>query len=79
MGGSKCSLSLLNSAEAVVAVAVLKCGVLGLVQAMTELIYLVLQGGLYTCIVYFMAGFQKDAGKFFWVGFQCLRLVFHIS
>ena len=41
---------------------------------MTELIYLVLQGGLYTCIVYFMAGFQKDAGKFFWVGFLSLRL-----
>ena len=40
---------------------------------MTELIYLVLQGGLYTCIVYFMAGFQKDAGKFFWVGCSCLR------
>lgn len=45
--------------------------------ALVELIYLMLQGGLYCCVVYFMCGFQKDAGKFFWfMLFNDLALIY---
>jgi ABC-type multidrug transport system permease subunit len=45
--------------------------------AAVELIYLFLQGVLYTCVVYFCCGFQKDAGKFFWfILFNLLALIY---
>ena len=31
-----------------------------------EAVYLIGQTVLYVCVLYFMAGFAKDAGKFFW-------------
>ncbi|KAL0029477.1 hypothetical protein WJX77_010449 [Trebouxia sp. C0004] len=37
-----------------------------LAMATIEAMYLIIQATVYTCIVYFMAGFAKDAGKFFW-------------
>ena len=35
-------------------------------QATMEAVYLVVQTVLYVSILYFMAGFAKDAGKFFY-------------
>ncbi len=32
-------------------------------QATIEAMYLIIQAIVYTCIVYFMAGFAKDAGR----------------
>ena len=32
-------------------------------QATIEAMYLIIQAIVYTCIVYFMAGFAKDAGQ----------------
>ena len=37
-----------------------------LLQGCIEIIYILVQSILYTVIVYFMCGFIRDAGKFFW-------------
>ena len=34
-------------------------------QATIEAMYLIIQAIVYTCIVYFMAGFAKDAGQLY--------------
>lgn len=40
-------------------------------QATAELVYGTVQAVIFSCVLYFAAGFARDAGKFFWFLLFC--------